>query len=94
MAHVLDIKRRGAMNMIKMTPLPASFMLTAMLGLIITTVYTTYNKIGLSWGIAFDIVFGLMFFASILSITPSGPQAGTAVADRTAKKGKKSVKHK
>lgn len=84
--------------MIKMTPLPAGFMVTAMLGLVITTVYTVAGKLDLSWGIAFDIVFAVMFVASILSVTPSAQQAEFAekvvFAERVVKKGVKRAKRR
>ena len=51
-------------------PLPATFTLISILGLIITTVFTVSGRIDLSWGVAFDLVFGLMFVASMISITP------------------------
>ncbi|MBI2550463.1 hypothetical protein HYV83_04770 [Candidatus Woesearchaeota archaeon] len=51
-------------------PLPATFTLISILGLIITTVFTVSGRLDLSWGVAFDLVFGLMFVASMISITP------------------------
>ncbi len=51
-------------------PLPRTFMLTSMLGILIVTVYTVSGRISLEWGAAFDFVFVLMFIASVLSITP------------------------
>ncbi len=60
-------KTRGAF---RIEPLPATFTLTGMLGLIITTVFTASGRVDLSWGIAFDVVFALMFIASIISISP------------------------
>ena len=51
--------------------LPGTFMLTSMFGLIITLIYTSSGRIPLDYGIAFSIVFLIMFFASIKSITPS-----------------------
>ena len=51
-------------------PLPATFTLISILGLIITTVFTVSGRIDMSWGVAFDLVFGLMFVASMISITP------------------------
>ena len=51
-------------------PLSATFSLIGMLGFIITTVFTVSGRVPLSWGIAFDIVFALMFIASMISITP------------------------
>ncbi len=51
-------------------PLPATFSLIGLMGLIITTVFTASGRVPLSWGVAFDIVFALMFIASMISITP------------------------
>ena len=51
-------------------PLPATFTLVSILGLIITTVFTASARVPLSWGVAFDLVFALMFIASMISITP------------------------
>ncbi|MBI2176712.1 hypothetical protein HYU40_05220 [Candidatus Woesearchaeota archaeon] len=51
-------------------PLPATFSLIGLLGFIITTVFTVSGRVPLSWGVAFDIVFVLMFIASMISITP------------------------
>lgn len=53
-----------------MEPLPATFSLTGLLGFIITTVFTASARVPLSWGVSFDIVFALMFIASMISITP------------------------
>ena len=53
-----------------MEPLPATFSLTGLMGFIITTVFTVSGRVPLSWGVAFDIVFILMFTASMISITP------------------------
>lgn len=54
-----------------MEPLPATFTLTSILGLIITTVFTISGRINLSWGVAFDLVFLIMFLSSMITITPS-----------------------
>ncbi|MBI2143689.1 hypothetical protein HYU17_00875 [Candidatus Woesearchaeota archaeon] len=56
-----------------MEPLPATFTLIALLGMIITTVFTVSGRIDISWGVAFDLVFGAMLTASMLSITPDSP---------------------
>lgn len=63
----------------KSIPLPRTFMLFSILGFLIVTIFT-FNPfserplitIPLSWGFAFDLVFIMMFIASVLSITPSG----------------------
>lgn len=55
-------------------PLPASFMLTAILGFIISALWVfplSYN-----WGLAFVIFFSIMFITSIINMTraPAMPQ--------------------
>ncbi len=59
----------------KRRPLPATFMLASMLGLIITIVYTGSGRFdewfagnGNTWGFTFGLVFALMFFASLISL--------------------------
>ena len=56
--------------MARMTPLSGTFMLMAIVGFLITTVYTASGRISPSWGAAFDVVFLLMFIAAVISITP------------------------
>ncbi len=51
----------------KLAPLSGGFMLASMLGFAISIVWVYPQSI--SWGIAFMIVFGAMFLASILSLT-------------------------
>ena len=51
-------------------PLPATFTLVSIFGLILTTVFTASGRVPLSWGVAFDVVFAVMFIASMISITP------------------------
>ena len=65
---------RPAPSSFSMEPLPATFSLTGLLGFIITTVLTASGRVPLSWGVAFDIVFALMFIASMVSITPSSTE--------------------
>ncbi len=48
-------------------PLPGSFMLTAILGFLVSAIWVT--KQNYNWGVAFMIVFSLMFIASIISFT-------------------------
>lgn len=54
-------------------PLSGGFMLTAMLGFIVVTVYTMSGRLDAAWGFAFDAAFLIMFIASILSVTPIFP---------------------
>lgn len=60
----------------KVAPLKSSFMLAAMLGFMITTIYTAYGRIPESWGFAFGFLFTLMFIASFISMNnaPVEPQ--------------------
>ena len=62
--------QKPAPSSFNVEPLPATFSLIGMLGLIITTVFTVSGRVPLSWGVAFDLVFALMFVASMISITP------------------------
>lgn len=63
-------RHKSVQSSFRIEPLPATFSLIGMLGFIITTVFTVSGRVPLSWGVAFDIVFGLMFIASMISITP------------------------
>ncbi len=49
-------------------PLPASFLLTGLLGLIVVAVYGYYGKLPLDWATAFGLVFLLMVIASFISL--------------------------
>ncbi len=71
----------------KVAPLNSQFMLTSMLGFLISTVWVYPNY--QSWGVAFALVFALMFISSIISMT-HGP-VGTAM---DIPKPKKAVKKK
>lgn len=50
----------------KIAPLNASFMLTAILGFLISVVYV--RKIDISWATAFAIVFLIMIIAALISM--------------------------
>ncbi len=91
----------------KRIPLPRTFMLISILGILIVSIFT-FNpffvpsgpndkpkiNIDLSYGIAFDIVFFLMLVASILSITPPGIEPVPAAVPRKAmSRKKKIIKH-
>ncbi|MBI2575224.1 hypothetical protein HYV82_05055 [Candidatus Woesearchaeota archaeon] len=71
--------------MMRRVPLPRTFMITAMIGLMIVIVYTASGKIDLKWGVASGIVFALMFIASVLSITPPGLEKQKVVPSPSAK---------
>ncbi|MFH2019788.1 MAG: hypothetical protein ABIJ34_00080 [archaeon] len=57
----------------KFAPLNGAFMATAILGELISLMYV-YPK-SQDWGVTFAIVFGVMFFASMVSMTVSDPDA-------------------
>jgi hypothetical protein len=57
----------------KIAPLNASFMLTAMLGFLISVIYV--RKIDISWATAFAIVFLIMIIAAFISMLKA-PVAG------------------
>ncbi len=50
------------------TPLKSSFMAVAMLGLFISA-YLIYPDYGLTWGVTLMVLFGLMFIASLVSMS-------------------------
>ncbi len=50
----------------KPAPLNAAFMLTAMLGFLISVVYV--RTIDLSWAVAFSIVFFIMIIAALIAM--------------------------
>ncbi len=54
-----------------MRPLPRTFMLASMLGLLISGVYTVSGRLDPTWGFTFMLISGIMFIASMLSITPT-----------------------
>ncbi len=69
-----------------MIPLPGTFMITAMLGFLITTVYTVSGRIDPSWGFAFNLIFLVMFISSVLSITPDPlPKAPSSAKSAAAR---------
>jgi hypothetical protein len=55
-------------------PVSGAFMLTSMLGFLVVTTYTLYGRISLTWGFTFDLIFIIMFIASVISITPMFPR--------------------
>lgn len=54
----------------RVAPLPGTFMLTGMVGLVVCATYTISGRLDMTWGITFSLVFALMFFAALLSMTP------------------------
>ena len=52
---------------VKVSPLNSTFMLISILGFLISIIWV--RSISLSWGIAFALVFFLMFVSSMISTT-------------------------
>jgi len=65
----------------KVAPLKSSFMLIAMLGFMITVVYTAYGRIDETWGFTFGFVFTIMFIASLISMTKAPLDAQIKMAE-------------
>ena len=55
-------------------PLSGSFMITSILGFVIVTVYAMSGRIDKTWAVTLDLIFVIMFVASLLSITPVFPK--------------------
>lgn len=70
-------------------PLPASFMLAAIIGFVVSV--TIISPISTSWGLAFSIIFVLMFVASLISMTYA-PSPGEMQDIRIEGKGKRGRK--
>ncbi|MFC1727892.1 hypothetical protein ACFLZ7_00315 [Nanoarchaeota archaeon] len=51
----------------KAAPLSGSFMITSMLGFLLTVIY--YDNVGDTWGFTLALFFIIMFIASFISMT-------------------------
>ncbi|MFC1734206.1 hypothetical protein ACFL6I_28210 [candidate division KSB1 bacterium] len=71
----------------KAAPLPSSFFLTAILGLLITAYY--WGKIGDDWAFTFILVFVMMFIASMISMSKAPVEAQLELDEVTRKSKKK-----
>ena len=80
-----------------LTPLKSSFMLAAMIGLIVSIVYTSFGTLNPTWGVTLIVVFAAMLIAAFISMTraPVDEQldilhpANVTIRTGTAKKLKK-----
>jgi len=61
----------------KIAPLSGTFMITAILGFLISTIYI-FPKSN-PWGLAFSILFAIMFVAAMISTTYAPVEAELAV---------------
>lgn len=55
-------------------PVSGGFMLASIFGFLIVTIYTVSGRLDLTWGFTFDLIFVIMFIASLVSITPTLPK--------------------
>ena len=55
----------------KVAPLKASFMVTSLVGFLVSVIYV--QQFSLTWAVAFAFIFVLMFIASMLSMTCGAP---------------------
>ncbi len=79
------------MGKFKFAPLDGAYMATSILGLLISLMYV-YEK-SPDFGVAFAFVFGLMFFASMVSMTRADPETFIKLEDSSKKKRKKNTKN-
>jgi len=68
-------------------PLSSGFLLTSILGFIITIFY--FNKINQSFAFTFLLIFGIMFIAALISMAKAPVEAEIAMDHHTEKSGKK-----
>jgi hypothetical protein len=58
---------RGEKMAVKIAPLNSSFMVSSILGILISLIWV--YPAAPSWGVAFTLVFGIMFVSSLISMT-------------------------
>ena len=80
--------------MIRMMPLPRSFLLVSMFGLVISGVYTYSGRLNATWGITLLLIFGIMFAASLLSMTPTFEELGERNKGKKLKRAAKKTARK
>ena len=68
----------------KPAPLPASFMLTAIIGFFVSALWVFPQS--LNWGITFLIFFTIMFIASVISMAKAPAQAEWALDQKYKKR--------
>lgn len=76
----------------KVYPLSGTFMITAILGFLISAYYI-YN-LSVSWGFTFCLFFTLMFIASLISLTRASVPEEVKVKPEIYISGRKKVKRK
>jgi len=70
----------------KFAPLNSAFMATSMLGAVISIMYVLPNSF--DWGVAFALIFVVMFVASLISMSSTDPDAFISMEDKKRKKKK------
>jgi len=68
-------------------PLNSAFMATSMLGTVISIMYVLPNSF--DWGVAFTLIFVVMFVASIISMSSADPETFINMESKGKKKKKK-----
>ncbi|MFH0875101.1 MAG: hypothetical protein V1859_04125 [archaeon] len=69
-------------------PLSGGYMLSSMLGIIISVVYV--RKFSLPWAVAFSVVFSVMFLSAVKSMTLAEPDMFVELETKNKKKKAKS----
>lgn len=68
---VADKPKTEKKYVFKRRPLPASFMIVGLFGLIVSAVYTVSARIPVTWGFMFIVFFLIMFIAALVSLEPN-----------------------
>jgi hypothetical protein len=68
----------------KFAPLSGGYMAASMLGILISLMYV-YNQ-SPDWGITFTVIFGIMFVASVISMTVADPDEFVELETKNKKK--------
>jgi hypothetical protein len=75
---------------LKVAPLSSSFLLTSILGFIVSAMYV--YKVDRSFGFAFMFIFAVMFIASLISMAQAPVEAEIALDHHVRKSGRKPSK--
>ena len=70
----------------KFAPLTGGYMATSMLGILISIMWVYHQN--QDWGVAFTLIFGIMFIASVISMTTANPDDFVELETRNKKKKK------
>lgn len=65
------VKKKIKKYEFKRRPLPASFMIIGLFGLIVSAVYTVSARLSLTWGFMFMVFFLILFISALVSLEPN-----------------------